>query len=410
MADKLNYSATGHSITDEELAVPAGAGDVTANLEHDTIMSDNLIIRTAAGGGGTLLTSPTDYELSDYDSLYEAYRELTFHNYQSTTVYVSYYTVGDYIDAADVNEKAIGAVSSTDNAIVRFDGTTGKTIQNSLVTIDDSGNINIPSGTKYKINGSDLSYMDIGAQASDATLTALAGLSTAADKMIYFTAADTATVTDLTSFARTILDDSDAATVRSTIDAAQTSHSHSASDITSGTLAVARGGTGIASYTIGNFIYASAATTLAQRTPAQVLSDISAMPLAGGTFSGNVNFADYLAQRPEIKDYAETVYAHGTTGGAKTIDLTNGNIQTITLNAATTFTFSNPPASGKAGSLTIILTQGATAYSVTWPASVDWSLGSTPDLEGVSADYVLTFITLDGGTKWFGWLSGRDFS
>jgi len=410
MADKLNYSATGHSITDEELAIPAGAGDVTANLEHDTIMSDNLIIRTAAGGGGTLLTSPTDYELSDYDSLYEAYRELTFHNYQSTTVYVSYYTVGDYIDAADVNEKAIGAVSSTDNAIVRFDGTTGKTIQNSLVTIDDSGNINIPSGTKYKINGSDLSYTDIGAQASDATLTALAGLSTAANKMIYFTAADTAAVTDLTSFARMILDDSDAGTVRSTIGAASSSHEHSASDITSGTLGTARGGTNLASFTSGSYFYASSTSVIAQKTPAEVLSDISAMPLAGGTFSGTVNFADNIAQRPEIKDYAETVYAHGTTGGAKTIDLTNGNIHTITLNAATTFAFSNPPASGKAGSLTLIINQGTTAYAVTWPSSVDWSGGSAPDLSTVSTDYVLTFLTLDGGTTWRGWLSGSAFA
>jgi len=410
MADKLNYSATGHSITDEELAVPAGGGDVTANLEHDTIMSDNLIIRTAAGGGGTLLTSPTDYELSDYDSLYEVYRELTFHNYQSTTVYVSYYTVGDYIDAADVNEKTIGAASSTDNAIVRFDGTTGKTIQNSLVTIDDSGNINIPSGTKYKINGSDLSYTDIGAQASDATLTALAGLSTAANKMIYFTAADTATVTDLTSFARTILDDSDAGTVRSTIGAASSSHEHSASDITSGTLGTARGGTNLASFTSGSYFYASSTSVIAQKTPAEVLSDISAMPLAGGTFSGTVNFADNIAQRPEIKDYAETVYAHGTTGGAKTIDLTNGNIQTITLNAATTFTFSNPPASGKAGSLTLIINQGTTAYAVTWPSSVDWSGGSAPDLSTVSTDYVLVFLTTDGGTTWRGWLSGSAFA
>jgi len=140
------------------------------------------------------------------------------------------------------------------------------------------------------------------------------------------------------------------------------------------------------------------------------LSDISAMPLAGGTFSGNVNFADYLAQRPEIKDYAETVYAHGTTGGAKTIDLTNGNIQTITLNAATTFTFSNPPASGKAGSLTLILTQGTTAYSVTWPSSVDWNGGSAPDLSKVSTDYVLTFLTLNAGTTWRGWLSGKGFA
>ena len=188
------------------------------------------------------------------------------------------------------------------------------------------------------------------------------------------------------------------------------SHTHAATDVTSGTLSVARGGTGIASYTTGNYIYASGATTLAQRTPAQVLSDISAMPLAGGTFSGTVNFADNIAQRPEIKDYAETVYAHGTTGGAKTIDLTNGNIHTITLNAATTFAFSNPPASGKAGSLTLIINQGTTAYAVTWPSSVDWSGGSAPDLSTVSTDYVLTFLTLDGGTTWRGWLSGSAFA
>lgn len=37
-----------------------------------------------------------------------------------------------------------GPVSSTDNAIVRFNGTDGTTIQNSVVTIDDTGFINFP--------------------------------------------------------------------------------------------------------------------------------------------------------------------------------------------------------------------------------------------------------------------------
>ena len=128
------------------------------------------------------------------------------------------------------------------------------------------------------------------------------------------------------------------------------------------------------------------------------------------SLGGNLDAADYIIGRPVIKDYAETVKAHGTTGGAKTIDLTNGNIQTITLNAATTFTFSNPPASGKAGSLTLIITQASTAVSVTWPASVDWVYGSAPDLSGDSTDYVLVFLTTDGGTTWRGWLSGSDFS
>ncbi len=38
-----------------------------------------------------------------------------------------------------------GPGSSTDNAIARWDGTTGETLQNSLATIDDSGNINAVS-------------------------------------------------------------------------------------------------------------------------------------------------------------------------------------------------------------------------------------------------------------------------
>jgi len=196
----------------------------------------------------------------------------------------------------------------------------------------------------------------------------------------------------------------------SDIGAASSSHEHSASDITSGTLGTARGGTNLASFTSGSYFYASSTSVIAQKTPAQVLSDIAAMPLAGGTFSGNVNFADYLAQRPVIKDYAETVKAHGTTGGSITVNLENGNVHTITLNAATTFTFSNPPASGKAGSLTLIITQASTAVSVTWPSSVDWVYGSAPDLSGDSTDYVLVFLTTDGGTTWRGWLSGSAFA
>lgn len=48
-----------------------------------------------------------------------------------------------------------GPESSTDNAVTRFDGTDGKTVQSSLVTVDDSGSVNIPSGQTYKINGED---------------------------------------------------------------------------------------------------------------------------------------------------------------------------------------------------------------------------------------------------------------
>ena len=48
------------------------------------------------------------------------------------------------------NGNVSGAASSTDEAIVRFDGTTGKLLQNSNVTIDDTGNISFPNGTAIR--------------------------------------------------------------------------------------------------------------------------------------------------------------------------------------------------------------------------------------------------------------------
>lgn len=65
-----------------------------------------------------------------------------------------------------------------------------------------------------------------GKQPLDATLTALAGVTTAADKIIYATASDTFTTTTLSSFGRSLIDDADAAAALTTLGAASSSHVH----------------------------------------------------------------------------------------------------------------------------------------------------------------------------------------
>lgn len=62
-----------------------------------------------------------------------------------------------------------------------------------------------------------INELDTEKQPLDAGLTSIAGLTTAADKMIYTTASDTYAVADLTAAGRALLDDADTATQRVTL-------------------------------------------------------------------------------------------------------------------------------------------------------------------------------------------------
>jgi len=143
---------------------------------------------------------------------------------------------------------------------------------------------------------------------------------------------------------------------------------------------------------------------VAHGTTAAIAIDSAADMVLGGY----INFQDEQAIRPDLKDYAETVNAiGGTGGGTQDIDVTAGNVVTATVDTSTnTFTFSNPSASGKACSFTLILTNGG-SQTVNWPGSVDWAGGTAPTLTSSGVD-ILTFTTVDAGTIWYGFAAGTD--
>ncbi len=95
-------------------------------------------------------------------------------------------------------------------------------------------------------------------------------------------------------------------------------------------------------------------------------------------------------------------------GTAVTINLQAGDNFTHTLSGNTTYTFSNPAASGKVSGFTLKVTQDATARTITWPASVDWAAATAPTLSTTSgAVDVFVFITYDGGTTYYGFAAGQ---
>ena len=122
--------------------------------------------------------------------------------------------------------------------------------------------------------------------------------------------------------------------------------------------------------------------------------------------NGDVNLSEEL----KAKSYNETYAAVTSSGASTTVNCETGNAFSHTLTEATTFTFSNPPASGTAYSMSIEIIQdsGASGYAITWPTSVDWPSATAPTLTATAnAKDVFVFYTRDGGTNWYGFTAGQ---
>lgn len=230
-----NVSLTG---TDGTLAIDGHAALTSAEVGYrilliaQTTSSENGIYDyTVTGGNYTLVRSS---DANAYQELIGAavfVKEGTLYantGWLQSDHYITSFSGQDWVQFSGAGAYTAGAgLSSTGTTFNVGTASTSRIVVNAdnidLATVGTAGTYQSVSVDAYGrvtagTNPTTLSgYGITDAQPLDATLTALAGVTTSADKIIYATAADTFTTATLTSFARTLIDDADQASARSTL-------------------------------------------------------------------------------------------------------------------------------------------------------------------------------------------------
>jgi len=158
------------------------------------------------------------------------------------------------------------------------------------------------------------------------------------------------------------------------------------------------------------------ATSMPGKIVRKITPDGSKTPVAFETVrnDGSIDRADKVTKKSTLQDYAEKqtdVAATATT----TLDIEDGNVFKLTQDTnITTLNFDNPSPSGNACSFTIIRVKdnSGTARTIAWPAAVKWANGGVAPVLSSSANAVdiFSFVTIDAGTTWYGFVGGVNFA
>jgi hypothetical protein len=144
------------------------------------------------------------------------------------------------------------------------------------------------------------------------------------------------------------------------------------------------------------------------------VTDATNVATAGAAMISGVDFLDNEVSKPKLKDYAETVNAVGEVTASTAFDFEDGNVQTVTvaafsLGGTVTWSLTNPPATGIAGTMTVIFTDGNRHSNIAWDSSIKWPGDVAPTLTTSGVD-IISFLTIDAGTTYYGFVGGINFS
>jgi hypothetical protein len=126
--------------------------------------------------------------------------------------------------------------------------------------------------------------------------------------------------------------------------------------------------------------------------------------LTGTTLNNNMQGS--LLYNAQLQQMTETVVPLGTQSGSITLNFATGSYQTLTTNGPITLGFSNLPAAGVFGEITLQVTVTSTAHTIAFPAAVSVN---TAGIQGFNTDtnvmefaatgtYTFALGTVNGGS------------